>query len=65
MASLGLADFTPSSKRTDGTNGFADCSSEEALAALTSQGMEVIACGSVSTHHTVLRPVFFYTGHGF
>jgi hypothetical protein len=40
-------------------------SPEEALAALTSQGVEMIACGPVSTHHTVPRPIFFFTGHGF
>lgn len=64
MASLGLADLTPPSKRTDGTNGLADCSSEKAFAALTSQGMEMIARGSVSTHHTVPWPILFFTGHG-
>lgn len=40
-------------------------SPEEAFAALTSQGMEMIARGSVSTHHTVPRLIFLSTGHGF
>lgn len=39
-------------------------SPEETLAALTSQGMEVVACGSVPAHRTVPRLVF-PTGHGF
>lgn len=40
-------------------------SPEEAFAALTSQGMEMIARGSVSTHHTVPRLIFLSIGHGF
>ena len=39
-------------------------SPEETLAALTSQGMEVVACSLVPTHCTVPRLVF-PTGHGF
>lgn len=38
-------------------------SPEETLAALTRQGMEVVACGSVPAHHTAPRLVF-PTGHG-
>lgn len=37
---------------------------EETLAALTSQGMEVVACGLVPTHHTVSR-LIFPASHGF
>ena len=39
-------------------------SPEETLAALTSQGMEVIACGSVPAHSTVPW-LIFPAGHGF
>lgn len=39
-------------------------SPEEAFAALTRQGMEMIARGSVSTHHTVPWPACLSTGHG-
>ena len=39
-------------------------SPEETLAALTSQGMEVVACSPVPTHCAVPRLVF-PTGHGF
>lgn len=37
---------------------------EEALAALTGQGVEMVACGSVPAHHTAPRPILS-TGHGF
>lgn len=39
-------------------------SPEETLAAFTSQGVEVVACGSVSAHCAVLWLIFL-TDHGF
>lgn len=39
-------------------------SPEETLGALTSQGMEVVACGSVPAHHTAPQ-LAFPTGPGF
>lgn len=53
MAPLGPADLTASSKGAGETRMFVDGSSEETLAAFTSQGVEMVARGSVTTYHTV------------